>query len=97
MPIFESARKRSASMLSVPNPISIDTFTTGQIKQVRQHLLRVQHVGVFGVHVAQVDGVACLGAIETAVLHHGAAEIERESIENRGMYAVGCGGGGDEA
>src|SRR5580698_6740000 len=57
-----------------------------------EDLVGLHHVGIFGIHVAQIDGVARLRAVETAFLGERDAVIQAEAVENRGAHAAGRGG-----
>src|SRR5215475_7674305 len=56
----------------------------GQRRQVALHLLDRQDVGVLGLHVAEVDGVTGLGAVEARLLGDGDAKVVAEGVEHRG-------------
>jgi hypothetical protein len=47
--------------------------------EIRQHVVDLHHVCVFGVHVAQTDGMAGLAAVEAGFLgqHHTVVQAER--------------------
>src|SRR5262249_21231851 len=45
-------------------------------------------VGIFGVHVAQADGVACLATVEAAFLCKGYAIVEAERVDHGGAHAA---------
>src|SRR5580692_7032034 len=61
-----------------------------------QHLVGLHHVGIFGVHVAQIDGVARLRAVEAAFLGQRDAVIQAEAVEHGGAHAARRGGAGDD-
>src|ERR1700722_4383993 len=61
-----------------------------------QHLVGLHHVGIFGVHVAQIDGVARLRAVEATFLGQRDAVIQAEAIEHGGAHAAGRSGAGDD-
>src|SRR5580700_6541802 len=61
-----------------------------------QHLVGLHHVGIFGVHVAQIDGVARLRAVEATFLGERDAVIQAEAVEHGGAHAARRGGAGDD-
>src|SRR5437867_4184149 len=59
----------------------------GQRRQVALHLLDRQDVGILGLHVAEVDGVTGLGAVEARLLNDGYAKVIAEGVEHGGANA----------
>ena len=49
---------------------------------------RWEHVGIFGVHVAQADGVTGLAAVEAALLCQGHPIVEAEGVDHGGAHAA---------
>src|SRR5439155_24520930 len=76
-----AARRRSAPARQIEE-------TLGQRCEVALHLLDGQHVGVLRLHVAQVDGVTGLGAIEAGLLGDGDAEVVAKGVEHGGPHAA---------
>ena len=72
------------------------TCRWGAKSKKRQHLRRLHHVGIFGVHVAEIDGVARLRAVEAAFLRERDAIVEAEGVEHGGAHAARRGGAGDD-
>src|ERR1700722_4012653 len=63
-----------------------------------ENLVGLHHVGIFGIHVAQIDGVARLRPVEAAFLGQRDAVIQAEAVEHGGADAARRGGAdNDEA
>src|SRR6516165_824400 len=55
--------------------------------KIGEDLRGLHHVGIFSIHVAEIDRVASLRAVEAAFLGECDAVIEAEGIEHRGTHA----------
>src|SRR5215467_15188588 len=68
----------------------------GQRIEEGQHFGSLHHIGVFGVHVAQIDGVAGLGAVEAAFLGERDPVVEAEAVEHARAHTPRRGGAGND-
>src|SRR5262249_6522221 len=60
----------------------------GQRVEEGQHLVGLHHVGILGVHVAQVDRVARLRSVEAAFLGERDTVIQAERVEHGRSHAT---------
>jgi hypothetical protein len=56
--------------------------------KIDKDLRGLHYVSIFSIHVTEIDGVACLRAVEAALLGERDAVIEAESIEHCGTHAT---------
>src|SRR5262249_4308550 len=68
----------------------------GQAVEEGEHLRRLHHVGVFGIHIAEVDGVARLRTVEAALFGERDAIVEAERIEDGSAHTARRGRTGDD-
>src|SRR6185437_15385258 len=60
----------------------------GERVEIAEHLGGRDDIGVFGVHVAEAEGVAGFAAVEAALFGEDYAVIEAERIDDGGAHAA---------
>src|SRR5262249_52084708 len=60
-----------------------------------QHLRGLHHIRILGIHIAEIDGVACLRAVEAALFDNSDAIVQAEGVNHGGTHAARRGGSGD--
>ena len=52
----------------------------GKLLKIFQDFLRAHHIGVFLIHIKEIDGVTHFPSIKNTVLHNDHMEPEREGV-----------------
>src|SRR5262249_799833 len=85
-PVTQRVRRRSLGLRSLAaRKLEEPLWQPGEITP---YLFDRDYVGVLRLHVAQVDGVTGLGAIETRFLRDGDTEVVTEGVKNGGADAA---------